>query len=131
MRATAEPRQERAHRPERAQVVDAHHLLDPFGLAVQEPRPRRNARVADEQLDRRMSLEDARGDRVDSLPVGDVAFFVLVRLRGPARKPDHVPALCLKSTHQFGSDAGARAGDDRYPQTRISRPEVAARPFAS
>ena len=70
-----------------------------------------------------MALENARRDRVDLLPVGDVADLPLSveltreRLEQilPAGKQDAVPAAAVERTRRRLADAGRRPGDDRYP----------------
>ena len=131
VRAATERREEREHRPERAEVVDADHLFDPLRIAVEELRARAEAGVAHEQVDRRVALEDARRDRIDSRAVGDVALLVLVGLRGAPREADDAPAVRPQAAHELGADPRARTRDDRYAQTLIARTAVAARPFVS
>jgi hypothetical protein len=83
VRAAREAGEERARRPHRAEVVDAHRPLDRVRVVAEEARPRADAGVVDEQLDVRVPGEDPRGRGVDLVPLRDVARLVLVGLRRP------------------------------------------------
>ena len=78
-----------------------------------------------------MPFEHALGDRVHGRAVGDVALLVFVGLRRPPREADDVQAARLERTHELGADPGRGAGDDRYLQTRTTRPAAALCPAAS
>ena len=104
--------EERAGTPHRAEVVDLHHLLDPLCVDGEEGASRRDARVVDEQVHRRVSLEDARGGSLDGRAVGDVADLGLA--------PDLVgeraqPILAARDEHAapslFREEAGGRLAD--------------------
>ena len=67
-----------------------HSIL---GIAVEEGRSRRDARVVHEQVNARVPLEDAGCDALDGLPIGDVAQLVLAAdLLG--ERPQPVLAAC-------------------------------------
>ena len=108
----AEAGQERAQAPQAAEVVHVHRPLDALRVDVEEAAAGRDAGVVHEQVDRRMTLEDSRGDRVDLLPVGHVADLPFAadlpgeRLEQllPACQEDAVPAAAVERTRGRLSD---------------------------
>ena len=86
--------------PDAAEVVDARDLLDEVEVDVRKLPAGGHAGVVDERVDRRVPLEDARGERLDGRAVADVAQLGLAAgLLGQraqpvlaARDEDAVPA---------------------------------------
>ena len=122
--------QERARRPDRAQVVDPDGPLDQLGLGAQEGRPAGDARPVDEQADRRMPADDPRGDRVDGLAVGDVAELPLgaqfvgrsAQALLPAREQDASPPARSEQARSRGADAARATGQNGNAHARaVSR----------
>ena len=129
----AEPGQERERRPDRAEVVDADHLLDPLGLAR---RGSRRARATPALLTSRSICGCRSSTRAAAAStdcaVGDVALLVLVGLRRPAGEPDDERAARL----QLRGRARRRCPDDAPVTTATcrrgaARPAAALRPAAS
>src|SRR5436190_593260 len=63
--------------PDRAEVVDPDERLDPLRIEVEEAAAAGDARVVDEQVDRRVSRTHGGRYALDVLPIGDVAPFRL------------------------------------------------------
>ena len=131
--AGLERRQERPQAPDRAEVVRPNELFDLLRLEVEEAASTRNARVVDEQADRRMPLAHGRRDPLDFDAVGDVAGLVLgsdlpgdfaQTLLAP-REQNQPPAAPGERSRDRGSDPARAAGDDgdlcSYRQTLTLR----------
>ena len=77
VRREAQSREERAGHPDATEVVDACHLFDQVEVDLREGPPGRDAGVVDQQVHGRVTIEDARCEHVDRLPVADVAYLGL------------------------------------------------------
>ena len=122
-----EPRQERAQAPDAAEVVGAHHLLDPVDVGRDEVAAARDARVVDEQLHAR---DGARAPppatRSTASPVGDVADLGLAAELGrerldpvaPAGEQDREPAVAREPPRERLADPRRGAGDHRDAAAR-------------
>jgi hypothetical protein len=114
------------------------HAFDEVEVDGEEGTAGGHSGVVDEQVDRRVALEDPRGHRIDGLAVGDVAHLHLaVDLVGEraepvlaARDEDAPPALLRQKPRRCLADPRRRAGDDRDPDGRGVRIAGRRRPDA-
>ena len=100
VRAPAEPGQERERRPDRAEVVDVDHLLDPLRLCVEVAVARADAGVVHQQVDVRVALR-ARGPRLPRPRPGRRRRTPRARRRqtaGARARPRSVPRACSART---------------------------------
>ena len=110
-----------ARQPDPAEVVDARDLLDEVEVDVRERPAGGHARVVDERLDGRVTLEDACRERLDGRAVADVARLRLAAgLLGQRLQPvfaagdeDAVPAARREQARGRLADPGGRTCDDR------------------
>ena len=117
--------QERAQAPDPAEVVDLRDPLDQLRVDVREPAAGRDARVVDEQVDRRVPLEDRRCRALDVLALGDVADLdvrAIVDLGRERAEPilaprdeDAPPAAAAQLPREGFADPARRSGDHRDP----------------
>ena len=116
-----QPGQKRARAPDAAEVVDGEHALDEIEVGFHKGVPRRHAGVVDEQMDRGMPREHARGGRLDRRAVADVAQLDLAAdlvckrpqpLLTP-RDEDAVPARAASCARGGLADPRRGARDDR------------------
>jgi hypothetical protein len=124
-RAAPEAGCEGAQAPDAAEVVDRGHPLDPLGVDVEEAAAGGNARVVDEEAERRVTGEDAGGDLVHLRPVGDVADLPL---------PADLPGDPLQPLGSPGEQHAAPPAPGELARGRLADPRGGARddcdPFA-
>ena len=120
-RPCLERREEGPKAPDRAEIIDADEPFDLLRLGVEKAAATRNARVVDEQSDRRVALANGRGDALDLRAVGDVAELILGSdLAGDLAEPLFVageqhqpPTAGRQCARDRGADPARAAGDDR------------------
>ena len=116
-RGRAQPGRERAQAPDPAEVVHGGHALHELRVDVEEAPARRNPGVVDEQPDRRMPFEHARGDLVDLRAVGDVADLPLAA--DLARDPLELVGASREQRRSASPCARARVRSPRRCPTRL------------
>ena len=120
-----EAREQSTGAPHAAEVVHLHHAADEVEIDREIRASRGHPRVVEEEVDRRMALQDLRGHRVDRVSVGDVAQLDLAaELLGDRAEPILRRAT---STHCHPFCARSRAvaspiPDDAPVTTAIRRP---------
>ena len=118
-----EQRQEGPHAPDTPEVDGVDDLLGLLGIELEETAPAGEARVVDEEPDRRMALCDLGGDLVHLRAVGDVARLGLRpdlgrhlrELLRSAGDEDAVPAPRGEEASSRGPDSARPSRDDGDP----------------
>ena len=120
-RAASSAGHERTRAPDATEVVDLRDPFDQLGVDGEERSSRGHSGVVDEEVDRGVSLEHARGERVDRDAIADVAEPpTRSRTRPRARSSRSIPAGDQHAVPTpFGEqprrrlpDPGRRSGDD-------------------
>jgi hypothetical protein len=110
-----ERRQEGPQAPDRAEVVDAQHFLEPVEVDLGEAAPSGDAGVVHQQLEPGVALAHLRGHALDVLAPADVAQLVL-RTQLVGKRMEAVLTPCEQ--HELPAARGERARDCRTDPAR-------------